>query len=385
MKKPILITVIAVMLILVLLLTYCVFYALTQDRRPAAQPALTAIPTAEPTAAPTKARMKEPTPTPTWIPTPEPTPIPTEAPTEEPTPVPTEEPTPAPTEVPSPELTPVPTEEPADLLGVRDLGILANPDEIPPGLDPDTDADDAFVRGNECYKAGKYGEARGWYVIALNRLLRADGASGASCTKGDVCNNLVLALLHLQKNEAAYALCRYTLENDLAPSRADRFGYMMNLLVCAHANGIPAAKEFRDALDGGYFSFSDLSDSAEESPGAFSKLLTGMLYNLVYIDAEREPYDVAAADFYLPGWRLDGVYGRELMEELALLTEGLPEPAEDSLAAEISERLDRNTCLGYLREILVRADEWNLETFGEQDPDIGALLSYLTALGEGNP
>ena len=192
-------------------------------------------------------------------------------------------------------------------------------------------------------------------------------------------NNLALTLLHLEENASAYALCRYNLENGLAPSDADRYGYMMNLLVSAHANRIPAAKELKEALEQGYFSFSDLAAGSDKNPGTFSKLLTGMIYNVVYMDTEGSTTEGAASLFYLPQDRLADLPLHELMSVLAAMTEGNPEPAEE-IRVQAEELVPKPDYLLYLQGILNMANDWNNKTFKESDPDIIELLTYVDAL-----
>ena len=359
MKKKKIIGIIAVLLVL----TVGAVFALTQKGEQH-RPAETAAPEG----------MEKPISLPTEGPTVTPTEELTATPTEEVTATPTEEPTATPTEKPTEAPTEAPAAEKSYLLEVRDLQTIM--DLYPAETDTALDSDDAFARGNECYKNGEYAEARGYYLLALKKI---DGAK--LCTKGDVCNNLALTLLHLEEKEAAYALCRYNLENNLAPTDADRYGYMMNLLVSAHANAIPAAKELRDALAGGYFSFDDLSSVTDEDPSTYSKLLVGLVYNVVYMDMEKDLFDVAASWYYLPKDRLE-VTAANVMEELSVLTEGYNQPEDNALRNSVNERLDRKQYLKYLREILEKADEWNKKTFGEYDPDIGELKKYLDALSK---
>ena len=297
---------------------------------------------------------------------------PTPEPTAEPTPTP--EPTPEPTPAPTPEPTPTPTPDPKELLGEKDLSRIVDVDTYPVEIDTSQGSDDAFAKGNACYKKGEYEEAQSYYLLALKKIEKA-----RTYTRGDVINNLALTLLHRQMNEAAYALCRYNLENNLWHMEQDRFGYMMNLLVAAHANGMPAAKELKEALDGGYFDFNDLSQKRESDPGSFSKLLTGMIYNVVYMDIERDAYDMASSWYFMPKEKFEELADSGLMTDYAGLTEGNPEPVDDAIHATLTETIPKEQYLGFLRDILDHIDGWNKTTFGENDPDIAELKTYIEA------
>ncbi len=240
--------------------------------------------------------------------------------------------------------------------------------DYPSSIKPTLLCDVAFSRGNACYEEGKYEEARGYYVFALQKIDKS-----GTYHAGDVCNNLVLALLQLEENETAYALCRYMLEENLAKTTRDRFGYMLNLLVCAHANGIPAAKELGDAMEKGYFAFDDLVDRAGSEPRFFKRLLNAMIFNVLYIDMEGNACDGAASLFYLPEDHFTGVTNMDLMAELSALTEGGAVRDGGEELPEAREYLE------YLRSMLVKANEWNMENYGAADADITELIRYVDA------
>ncbi len=227
----------------------------------------------------------------------------------------------------------------------------------------------AFEYGNKSYLKGDYLKAESYYLLTIRKMTKM-----ARYTYGDVGNNLALTYLQLEKNEEAYALCRCLLTENLAASAKEKYGYMLNYLVCAHACGISAAKALKEALDEGFFSFDDLSQDAQKDPGEYAKLFTGMLYNVVYMDMEGDVPGGAASYAYYPSDRLSDLDSADLMEDLAARAG----KGEDGQA--IAEDMSKAEYLGFLQDVLEQANEWNRETFGQADPDIEALLVYLDAL-----
>ncbi|MBR6185870.1 MAG: hypothetical protein IKQ41_06360 [Clostridia bacterium] len=237
----------------------------------------------------------------------------------------------------------------------------------------------AFERANECYLAGDYLNAESYYMFALKRI-----SSSKRYTKGDVCNNLVLTYLQLGQNDEAYALCRYMLEEGLAKTDRDAYGYMLNMLVCAHAKGITAAEELKYAVENDLFSFSKLNSLSEEKPGMYRKLLVAMIYNAVYIDMEGGAADGAASYAFYPIELVDGLVNADIMEDIgAILDEdgGEISDAERNMADEMMSRRDY---LEFLYDLLNTIDEANSEIYDTYDPDISALKKYLSALMEKN-
>ena len=257
----------------------------------------------------------------------------------------------------------------------KKLNEIVDTDHYPVEIDTSLSCNDAFAKGNSQYKKGQYATAKSYYLLALKKVQQSD-----VYYKGDVCNNLVLTMLQLEENETAYELCRFMLENKLAKNDQDLFGYMMNLLVCAHANGIPAAKELSDAMQKGYFRFKDLAAQKEKKPGKFTKLLTGLIYNVLYIDMESDAYAGAASYYYLPTDKFKSVSNNKLMQQLSKLAGGKAEPQKESKRKEINGKISTERYLHYIRDVLENANQWNKDTFGEKDPDINELLEYLEAL-----
>ena len=246
---------------------------------------------------------------------------------------------------------------------------------LPEGVDPELGCDDAFAKANESYQAGDYQAAESYYLLALQKI----DSSSLYC-RGDVANNLVLTWLHLGRASDAYALCRATLENGLAPSVQDQYGYMLNLLVCGHACGFPAVLVLHEAVENGSFSFDELDTLAEEDPGTYVKLLVGMLYNAVYMDMEGDTA-LGVMDYgYFPAGDFDALYHADLIGDLSRQLGSDPDNvSEDDLNVVLLD-LPRADYLQFLIDILLVANERNNETFGETDPDIDELITYLDAL-----
>ena len=243
-------------------------------------------------------------------------------------------------------------------------------------IDTTLSCDEAFSRGNALYAEANWADAKQYYLLALQKIRQSK-----LYYQEDVFNNLVLTLLHLEENETAYDLSRYMLENQMGRTQQDRFGYMMNLLVCAHANGIPAVKELSDAAKKGYFKFSNLAGQEEKDPGAYSKLLTGLIYNVLYMDMEEDDvYRGVASYHYLSQTEPEDLSMKDLMQQLAKLAGGRPDPKDEKTGTQVREGISRTQYLEYVREFLFLLDEWNEETFDEPDPDIIELVDYLEAL-----
>ena len=239
----------------------------------------------------------------------------------------------------------------------RDISDIIDLDDYPSFINSGLLCDLAIKRGNEAFSEGDYETARGYYVFALRKVSK----SSTYC-EGDVCNNLVLALLYVGDAETAYDLCRYMLEEDLAPTKRDRYGYMLNMLVCAHANGLSAAGELEHAREEGYFSFEDLADLAENQPMSFAGLLTALVYNVLYIDMEGSAADGAESWAFFPDDLFDAVDGSDAMDKVA------------------SEDVGRKEYLGYIHDFLLEANAWFSQTYGGDDPDIMRLILYVEAL-----
>lgn len=246
---------------------------------------------------------------------------------------------------------------------------------LPETVDQTLSCDDAFAKANECYQNGDYQAAEGYYLLALQKI---DDSS--LYARGDVANNLVLTWLHLDRAADAYSLCRTTLQNGLAPSVQDQYGYMLNLMVCGHACGFPAVLVLHEAVEKGYFSFDELNDLAEEEPGTYVKLLVGMLYNAVYMDMEGDTA-LGVMDYsYFPADDFDSLDNADLVGRLSKQLGSDPDNiSEDDLNVVLLD-LSRTEYLQFLIDILQAANTRNSDTFGETDPDIEELIEYLDAL-----
>ncbi|MBR6707231.1 MAG: hypothetical protein IKI84_11225 [Clostridia bacterium] len=245
---------------------------------------------------------------------------------------------------------------PSALAG-RDLSDIIDLNDYPSSIKSGLVCDLAIKRGNDAFAEGDYETARGYYVFALRKINKSQ-----TYGEGDVCNNLVLALLYLGETQTAYDLCRYMLDEDLAPAKEDRYGYMLNMLVCAHANGLSAAGELEHAREEGYFSFEDLAELAENQPKTFSGLLTAIVYNVLYIDMEGSVGDGAETWAYFPD---------DLFEDADV------DDARDKLA---SGDVGRKEYLEYIYEFLLEANQWFNLTYSADDPDIMEMILYVEAL-----
>lgn len=245
---------------------------------------------------------------------------------------------------------------PSALAG-RDLSDIIDLNDYPSFIKPGLLCDLAIKRGNDAFAEGDYETARGYYVFALRKISKS-----ATYCEGDVCCNLVLALLYLGENRTAYDICRYMLEENLAPTKDDRCGYMLNMLVCAHANGLSAAGELEHAREEGYFSFEDLADMAENQPKAFTGLLTALVYNVLYIDMEGSAADGAGTWAYFPDDLFDDTDVDDVRDKLAAGGVGNKE------------------YLGYIYDFLLEANLWFSQTYNGDDPDIMEMILYVEAL-----
>lgn len=246
----------------------------------------------------------------------------------------------------------------------RDLSDIIDLNDYPSSINPGLLCDRAIARGNEAFGEGDYETARGYYVFALHKVSKSQ-----TYCEGDVCCNLVLALLYLGENQTAYDLCRYMLEEDLAPGSEDRYGYMLNMLVCAHANGLSAAGELEHAREAGYFSFEELADMAEYQPTTFAVLLSGIVYNVLYVDMEGGVGDGAGTWAYFPDDLFDGADGSREMDQLA--------------SGAGADSVSRKAYLGYISNFLREANEWFKNTYNAYDHDIEELILYVDALEAG--
>ncbi len=267
------------------------------------------------------------------------------------------------------------TMETGAAIAAKKLNEIINVDQYTAAIDTSLSCDDAFAKANSAYKKGQYDTAKSYYLLALKNIKQTQIYS-----QGEICNNLALSMLQLEENDAAYDLFRYILENKMMKTNQDRFGAMMNLLVAAHANGIPAAKELSDAANKGYFRFKDLAGQQKNKPGTFTKLLTGLIYNVLYIDMEHDIYDGAASFYYFPEDRLKSVSLTDVMKSLAKLTGGKAEPKDKATFEKVNKKTTRNEYLKYIKNVLKKANTWNKNTYGETDPDIDELLKYLEVL-----
>ena len=258
-------------------------------------------------------------------------------------------------------------------------------------IDTSVDADTAFELGNKSYQAGKYGEAQAYYQLAIEKQADAE-----KYCYGDMANNLVLTYLQLEKNKEAYELCHELLERKDAPSAEDTYGYILNYMVCAHANGITAVEALKQAEELTGSNLAGLQDRALEDPGSYSKLVTALMYNAIYMDMEQKILD---PDFTpaLPDvsagkdWdklkeeaakaeeqsSLEGVLNT-LLEE-GSLTEKIETILDETFFKEEDPRQTEAQMeyLARLKKVLISANKHNHDIFGENDPDLQELEKYL--------
>jgi tetratricopeptide (TPR) repeat protein len=141
--------------------------------------------------------------------------------------------------------------------------------ETIPEIDQSLTPDAAFALGNDAYEAGDYPLSEAYYRHAVN----LDASSSIYR------NNLGLALLQREENGEALELFSALVEEE-----PNTYGYWVNLLVAAHANGIPSNEIF--AAKGGYDIMPQLVAASVENPFVYKKVLEAILYNAVYMDIE---------------------------------------------------------------------------------------------------
>ena len=258
-------------------------------------------------------------------------------------------------------------------------------------IDTSVDADTAFELGNKSYSSRKYQEAEVYYQLAIEKQDEAE-----RYCYGDMANNLVLAYLQLEKNKEAYELCQELLEKKAAPSQEDTYGYILNYMVCAHASGITAVEALKEAQELTGADMTGLKKQAEEDPGSYSKLMTALIYNAVYMDMEQEILDPdftpalpevsAGKDWDTLKKEAGSSQDENPVEDVLnlLLEEGsFTEKLEQLLEEHFSGEEDPAKTaieveyLAALKEILVSANKHNNEIFGEDDPDLLELENYL--------
>ena len=246
-------------------------------------------------------------------------------------------------------------------------------------IDTSVDADTAFELGNKSYSSQKQDDAERYCY-------------------GDMANNLVLTYLQLEKNKDARELCHELLEKKATPSEEDTYGYILNYMVCAHASGITAAEALKEAQELTGDDLTGLKKRAEEDPGSYSKLMTALMYNAVYMDMEQEILDPdftpalpevsAGKDWDMLKEEAGNSQDESPVEDVLklLLEEGtLTEKLKQLLEEHLSEEDDpvqtamQVEYLAALKEILVSANKHNNEIFGEDDPDLLELENYLDA------
>ena len=170
----------------------------------------------------------------------------------------------------------------------------------------------------------------------------------------------MLTLLQLEKNEEAWELsCELTALE--APDQTAHFGSILNHLVCAGATGRSAAETLDELTQEGLYQPETLEDLTKEKPGVYMKLALGLVYNAMYIDMEDDA--------------VEKLLGMSSAPTLPLISAG-----EYDILIEYAE--DRSASLMMILDILENLQAQNAETFGEEDPDIAALIEYVDALLE---
>ena len=151
------------------------------------------------------------------------------------------------------------------------------------------DADEIFESGNTYYKDGNYEKAECYYLMALN-----DTYYMSDYKEEDVRNNLVLTRLQLEKNEYALRMASELVKNnpvadaDDDDEKKDAYGYIINLLVAAHANELTAEKAFSDCSTVSLSDIEkDLTKLADDDPGEFVRFMTALVYNEQYMAMEQ--------------------------------------------------------------------------------------------------
>ena len=205
-----------------------------------------------------------------------------------------------------------------------------------PAIDENLTAWEAFLGGNDAYQAADYPLAKAYYRHALK-----------DTAEPDYRNNLGLTLLQLEENSEALEIFR-----GLTAEFPTSYGYWVNLLVAAHANGISSQEIFDQT--GGWSYFSQLAAAAQELPGDYTKTLEAILYNAVYMDMELSDEELANSGGF--------IYGAAGVDPAML--EAMVAAAEYDYA---------------FHTVLMGLDELNTAVYGEGDPDIAALEAYLNA------
>lgn len=175
-------------------------------------------------------------------------------------------------------------------------------------------------------------------------------------TRHDLLNNYALAELELGHNEEALAIMRQIFEEG-----TNEVKYIINLLVAAQANEIHASAILSET--GADTALANWLSSAylQKKPGDRQKMQTAIGYNIAWMDMElpREEFGQAVPVAQTIYMESDERYGQE--------------NSFDSKKALLQET---KQMLQYLN-----TDEKNL--YGEPDPDVSALVIYLTALMDG--
>lgn len=149
-------------------------------------------------------------------------------------------------------------------------------------------ADTSFETGNSSYNDMDFEKAECNYLLALNNSL-----SLSAYTKNDVKNNLVLARLQLEKNEDAFKMaCELVSNNPIKDGASEdelknSTGYVINLLVAAHANKISKNSALDKVKKVTLMEVdSKLKKLADDNPGEFVRFMTALTYNENYIEME---------------------------------------------------------------------------------------------------
>ena len=149
-------------------------------------------------------------------------------------------------------------------------------------------ADTSFETGNSSYNDTDFEKAECNYLLALNNSL-----SLSAYTKNDVKNNLVLARLQLEKNEDAFKMaCELVSNNPIKDGASEdelknSTGYVINLLVAAHANKISKNSALDKVKKVTLMEVdSKLKKLADDNPGEFVRFMTALTYNENYIEME---------------------------------------------------------------------------------------------------
>lgn len=209
-------------------------------------------------------------------------------------------------------------------------------DDVLPAIDASLNPWEAFALGNDAYERGDYALAEAYYRNAVQNDVYTPYYR----------NNLGLALLQLEQNDEALELFRA-----LVAEAPDTYGYWVNLLVAAHANGISARAIFDEA--GGWDYLPALASATMADPAGYTKVLEAIYYNAVYMDMELNPDEMYEGGFDFASVGIDPA----MLQTLAAAGE-----YEQAFYA-----------------ILVALDQINSAIYSESDPDIQELTDYLNA------